>query len=83
MAKSILVNQKKRGRPATGRDPVISARLPEATIRAIEKWAVVHRKSRAGAIRELIESALENAIEPPSKKRAEPHSRKRPGTPKR
>jgi Arc/MetJ-type ribon-helix-helix transcriptional regulator len=58
--KSITVTPKKRGRPATGQDPVLTVRLPPTTRLAIENWAKQQkdRPSRSEAIRRLIESAL-------------------------
>jgi len=51
---------KKRGRPATGRDPVLALRLPLAVRSDIEKWAKQQndKPSRSEAIRRLIEFAL-------------------------
>jgi hypothetical protein len=51
---------KKRGRPATGRDPVLALRLPLAVRSEIEKWARKQndKPSRSEAIRRLIEFAL-------------------------
>jgi hypothetical protein len=63
MAKeSITVTPKKRGRPATGQDPVLTVRLPPGTRSAIETWAKQQkdRPSRSEAIRRLIEIALPN-----------------------
>jgi Arc/MetJ-type ribon-helix-helix transcriptional regulator len=58
--KSIAVTQKKRGRPATGHDPVLTVRLPPAITSAIESWAKQQddKPSRSEAIRRLIEFAL-------------------------
>jgi len=60
MAKSIHVIHKKRGRPATGHDPVLTLRLPSATRIAVENWAKLQKDkpSRSEAIRRLIEIAL-------------------------
>ena len=58
MAKSIKVNQKKRGRPATGRDPVSAVRLPAALTAAVDKWAADHEANRSEAIRRLVELGL-------------------------
>jgi Arc/MetJ-type ribon-helix-helix transcriptional regulator len=61
MAKeSITVTPKKRGRPATGQDPVLTVRLPSNTRAAIENWAKQQKDkpSRSEAIRRLIEFAL-------------------------
>src|ERR1700716_3458138 len=59
MAKSIKVNQKKRGRPATGRDPVSAVRLPAVLTTAVDKWAEDHEANRSEAIRRLVELGLE------------------------
>lgn len=59
MAKSILVNQNRRGRPPTGRDPVSAVRLPADLTAAIDVWATKNGSpSRSDAIRRLVEKAL-------------------------
>jgi hypothetical protein len=58
MTKSIKVNQKKRGRPATGRDPVSAVRLPTVLTAAVDKWASDHEANRSEAIRRLVELGL-------------------------
>ena len=58
MAKSIKVNQKKRGRPATGRDPVSAVRLPAVLTAAVDKWAEDREANRSEAIRRLVELGL-------------------------
>src|SRR6476469_2397763 len=58
MSKSITVHQKTRGRPATGRYPTITARLPETTISSVDKWATKNYTTRSEAIRRLVEMAL-------------------------
>jgi Arc/MetJ-type ribon-helix-helix transcriptional regulator len=59
MAKSIKVHPKKRrGRPATGKDPLISARLPQELIDEVEGWAAANSASRSEAIRRLVELGL-------------------------
>jgi hypothetical protein len=58
MAKSIKVNQKKRGRPATGRDPVSAVRLPIELTAAVDKWGEDHDANRSEAIRRLVELGL-------------------------
>jgi hypothetical protein len=72
MTKSITVHQKKRGRPATGRDPAITARLPETTIAKVDQWAAKNSATRSDAIRRLVELGLGSAppAKPPSKKSA-------------
>jgi hypothetical protein len=62
MAKSIKVNQKRRGRPATGRDPVSAVRLPVELTSAVDKWAEDHEASRSEAIRRLVELGLKARI---------------------
>jgi hypothetical protein len=59
MAKSIKVHPKKRrGRPATGKDPLVSARLPQTLIDQVEHWAASSEASRSEAIRRLVELGL-------------------------
>jgi hypothetical protein len=58
MAKSITVIPKRPGRPATGRDPLITARVPQALIDQIEVWAAKNDASRSEAIRRLVELGL-------------------------
>jgi Arc/MetJ-type ribon-helix-helix transcriptional regulator len=55
MAKSISVHQKKRGRPATGRQPAVTVRLPVSLISAIDRWGARNSFSRSEAIRKLLE----------------------------
>jgi hypothetical protein len=62
MAKSINVKQKnKRGRPATGTDPLVGIRFPSADIARIDDWAARHYLSRSEAIRRLVEEGLATA----------------------
>jgi len=58
MAKSIKVNQKRRGRPATGRDTAVAVRLPDATLTAVDRWAISNKANRSEAIRRLVEAGL-------------------------
>ena len=61
MAKSATkVKPKKRGRPATGNDPVTTFRVPDDLKLAIDKWreAQPDKPARSAAIRMLIEMAL-------------------------
>jgi Arc/MetJ-type ribon-helix-helix transcriptional regulator len=59
VAKSIKVHPKKRrGRPATGKDPLVSARLPQALIDQIEQWSASAEVTRSEAIRRLVELGL-------------------------
>jgi Arc/MetJ-type ribon-helix-helix transcriptional regulator len=72
MAKSISVHQKKRGRPATGRDPAITVRLPSVLISAIDRWGDRNSFSRSEAIRKLLEQApsLSQDRTPPNERKA-------------
>jgi hypothetical protein len=59
MAKSRKVISKKRGRPATGRNPVFAIRLPVELTAAIEKWAARNETaSWSDTIRRLVEVGL-------------------------
>jgi metal-responsive CopG/Arc/MetJ family transcriptional regulator len=60
MSTKKVVPKKKRGRPATGRDPVSSIRLSRALRSAVETWAEqqTDKPSRSEAIRRLVEFAL-------------------------
>jgi len=61
MAKSIPVIPKKRGRgrPATGKDPMVTARMPKRLIKSVDSWAAKHADgSRSEAIRRLVELSL-------------------------
>jgi hypothetical protein len=55
-------NAKKRGRPATGRDPQIVVRLPKRFAEAIDTWASGYEGlGRSAAIRSLIAIGLRTA----------------------
>jgi hypothetical protein len=59
--KAIQVIPKKRGRPATGRDPVTAVRLPIKMRKQIDAWAKAQPEpapSRSEAIRRLVELGL-------------------------
>jgi hypothetical protein len=60
MKKSIRVVPKKRGRPATGRDPVTAIRLSPQIRASVDAWAAKQEDSppRSEAIRRMIEMAL-------------------------
>ena len=58
MKKSIRVKPKKRGRPATGKDPLVGARLPPALIAQLDAWASRGSMGRSEAMRRLLERAL-------------------------
>ena len=60
MGKSIKVHQKKPGRPATGRDPAVTVRLPKDVLEDLEIWAAKQEghPNRSQAIRRLVELGL-------------------------
>jgi len=49
---------RKRGRPATGRDPVVAVRLPRELIAAIDGWGAANGIGRSEAIRRLVELTM-------------------------
>jgi hypothetical protein len=50
--------KKRRGRPATGRDPHVTTRMPEEMISQIDDWAEANGLGRSEAIRRLVELGL-------------------------
>jgi hypothetical protein len=58
MKKSIKVVPKKRGRPGTGKDPHMAARMPPALIAEVQAWALANDTSRSDAFRRLVELGL-------------------------
>ena len=59
MKKSIKVAPKKRrGRPATGKDPHIAARMPAPLIAEVDTWAAANDTTRSEAFRRLVELGL-------------------------
>lgn len=58
-----MVARRGRGRPATGKDPILTTRMPQDLIRQIEIWADAHALSRSEAIRRLICASLNRVIE--------------------
>ena len=56
--KSIKVMPKKRGRPATGKDPQIVARMPAESIANVDAWAEANKTTRSAAFRRLVEIGL-------------------------
>jgi hypothetical protein len=62
MNKSIPALRKKRGRPATGVDPMLNFRSPPALTAALDAWIAAQpepRPSRSEAIRSLLAVALD------------------------
>jgi hypothetical protein len=59
MKKSIKVMPKKRrGRPATGKDPQVVVRMPAALIAEVDAWGATNSAMRSEAIRRLVELGL-------------------------
>jgi len=59
MKKSIKVTpKKKRGRPATGRDPHVTSRMSAELIAEVEVWSTANDITRSEAIRRLVELGL-------------------------
>jgi len=60
MKKAIAVIPKKRGRPATGKDPLFAFRMPEGLAESVDAWGEKQTPplSRSEAIRALIERGL-------------------------
>jgi hypothetical protein len=58
MKKSTKVAPKKRGRPGTGKDPHMAARMPPQLIAQVEAWAAAYDTSRSDAFRRLVELGL-------------------------
>src|SRR5258705_1124120 len=61
MKKSIKVAPKRPGRPRTGKDPHMAARMPPALIAEVETWAKANDTSRSEAFRRLVELGLAGA----------------------
>ena len=62
MVISIGVLPKKRGRPATGQDPMLDFRAPRSLAAALDAWLAAQaepRPSRSEAIRRLLAQTLE------------------------
>jgi len=57
-AMSISVTPKKRGRPATGRDPLVTARLPKPLVDALNACAAAEEKTRSEVLREAASKHL-------------------------
>jgi hypothetical protein len=75
MKKSIKVQPKKRGRPATGKDPLLTVRAPREVIEEIEDWASKNGLSRSAAVRRLLELGL--TVRTPAKPGSKPGRRQR------
>jgi hypothetical protein len=59
MKKSIKVMPKKRrGRPATGKDPQVVVRMPSTLIAEVDAWGAANDAMRSEAVRRLVEIGL-------------------------
>jgi hypothetical protein len=56
--KTDAAEPKKRGRPATGKDPLVGVRIPVELTAEIDAWAKQNGVSRSEAIRRMIEHVL-------------------------
>ena len=59
MSTSISDKRKKRGRPATGTDPLIGVRMPTSEIARLDQWAKKEGLPRATAARKAIIDRLD------------------------
>jgi Arc/MetJ-type ribon-helix-helix transcriptional regulator len=64
MKKAISVKRKKRGRPATGTEPLYGVRISDELMTHIQKWAQENGATRSEAIRRLVELGLDTAKPP-------------------
>jgi hypothetical protein len=62
--------QKKRGRPATGRDPAVTIRISQGVLDAVETWAAGQddTPARSPAIVRLVEIGLKSPMNPKKKR---------------
>ena len=74
-----VLPKKKRGRPATGRDPVMAIRLSGDIKKRVDSWAAKQedKPGRSEAIRRLVETAL--ATTGPAPKRSKKAAAKAAG----
>jgi hypothetical protein len=81
MAKSVAAPKKRRGRPATGRDGVMTLRLPDDLRRRVDAWAAKQQGApgRSEAIRRLVEIALSAANSRPTPKKTAAKARRLAG----
>lgn len=56
------VTPKKRGRPATGKDPHLTMRAPKELIEKIDIYAQAESVPRSEAVRRLVEFALGHRV---------------------
>jgi metal-responsive CopG/Arc/MetJ family transcriptional regulator len=65
MGNASAPKKRRPGRPATGRQPPVTLRLPQALIDAIDAWS---KRNKAGSRSDAIRRMIEAAIEPKSRK---------------
>lgn len=58
MGDAISVKPKKRGRPATGRDPLVGVRISPELLALIDAWAAERGITRSSAIRAMVEATV-------------------------
>jgi hypothetical protein len=85
VSKSIINDKRKRGRPATGMDPMVGLRMPPEERREIEAWGAEQSPPLkfSKAVRQLIRYGLD-AVQKAAARRAKRESvpPKRPRKPK-
>jgi hypothetical protein len=59
-----MAKRRKRGRPATGHDPMVGVRLPAAVVRQVDKMAAEIGADRSMIIRLMVEYVLEHGSLP-------------------
>jgi hypothetical protein len=66
MARSIFAEEKKRGRgrPRTGEQPALSARVPTTVLVRVDQWAAVNNCTRSEAVAALLGRGLEADAKP-------------------
>jgi hypothetical protein len=67
--------KKRRGRPATGRDPHVTSRMPPGLLAEVEAWATANDTTRSEAIRRLVELGL--TVKTPARPASKPGRRLR------
>jgi hypothetical protein len=63
MGKSIKAMPKKRGRPATGKDPQVVVRMPAGLIESVQAIAESELISKSDAFRRLVKRGIQAWIE--------------------
>ena len=58
MARSMKLEVRKRGRPATGKSPAIVVRFPRDLVTTVDRWGKAAGTTRSEAIRRLVTLGL-------------------------